>query len=561
MSKISKAADILRKEEVLKPTTNFMGGTSYKLDPIQSLRMIAASSIFGEPQYYRASKTTSKCGYDVKRIISFPDIIPDMFFKTLYDGRTVEDVFTTAIDAALEHDFYATLRLAVELRHQYNMRLNPQIIMVRAAIHPARKAFTKVHHGVFAEIERQVMRRADEPAMQVAYYIFLTGSKEKMPSILKRAIAEKLSTLTPYEINKYKNAEIGMVDTIRIVHAYSPALSDLIYDRLTVDDEERTWEQLRSEGKTWKEILSTITLGHMALLRNLRNIFMELSEEDPGDKILAENVIKQLLGGVPKGRQFPFRYESAFKRLENETFAFKVNVLDALDECIDIAVNNLPHLKGKTVALTDNSGSAWGALTSEYGTTKIAEIDNLSSVIAVRASDSGYVIKFGDTAKRYDISRRNGILSITKQINEYHGQDVGTSTEGGIWEYLNHAIETKEMIDNLFIFSDCQAGTGELYGTSAQSKIYAEKYAYKNHKGWDGVAFIDVYKLIKDYRQKVNPKVNVFCVQTAGYDNTLLPQYSYRFAALTGWTGKEVLFASKYIEQWDGIESNNNSNT
>ena len=62
-------------------------------------------------------------------------------------------------------------------------------------------------------------------------------------------------------------------------------------------------------------------------------------------------------------------------------------------------------------------------------------------------------------------------------------------------------------------------------------------------------------KLIDKYRKTVNPKVNVFCVQTAGYSNALIPEYIYRGAVLYGWTGKESLFASEIIKRWDEIES------
>ena len=33
--------------------TNFMGGVSYDINPMDTLKMITASSVFGEPQYYR----------------------------------------------------------------------------------------------------------------------------------------------------------------------------------------------------------------------------------------------------------------------------------------------------------------------------------------------------------------------------------------------------------------------------------------------------------------------------------------------------------------------------
>ena len=53
-----------------------------------------------------------------------------------------------------------------------------------------------------------------------------------------------------------------------------------------------------------------------------------------------------------------------------------------------------------------------------------------------------------------------------------------------------------------------------------------------------------------------NPdRVPVFSIQTAGYNNNLLPEYAYRTGIQYGWTGKEIVFASMLNEQWDEIES------
>ena len=67
--------------------------------------------------------------------------------------------------------------------------------------------------------------------------------------------------------------------------------------------------------------------------------------------------------------------------------------------------------------------------------------------------------------------------------------------------------------------------------------------------------YVNVYKLIKEYRKKVNPKVNVFCIQTAGYTNVVVPEMTYRTAIMYGWTGKEAQFAEKYIELWNQVEN------
>ena len=543
MSKISKKVASMNEANKLKSdeiTINFMGGDSYKFNPINTLKMVSASSIFGEPAYYRPDVKDGKFSWERE----FSDNFSKMIFAPL-DGKSTSEVFTEVIDNALDYDFEATLNFAAELRDTYNMRLNPQVIMVRAAIHPKREEFTKKNPGKFAEIEKKVMSRADEPMSQLAYYMFLNnGNKNKIPTILKKSVANKLSSLSKYEINKYKNHEIGMINAVRISHANSEALDELMKNgSVDVDESQETWEQKKSAGKNWKEILETTKLGHMALLRNLRNIFTEINDND-----ICNKVLEDLKAGVLKGKQFPFRYFTAYKMIEKSDVNHKSKILDALEECMDISVDNMPKLKGKTMCLSDNSGSAWGCFNSDFGSVTIAEIDNLSSVLIAKCSDEGTVGKFGDKLIKFDIKKRDGVLSQTEKITKDGSNDVGGATEGGIWKFFKEAIDKKIFYDNIFIFSDQQAGTGGLYGTPSDFEQYSSN-------GYDVGRYVNVYKLIMDYRKKVNPKVNVFSTQTAGYDNMVIPQYSYRTAMLAGWTGKEALFADEYIKEWDNIEN------
>ena len=62
--------------------------------------------------------------------------------------------------------------------------------------------------------------------------------------------------------------------------------------------------------------------------------------------------------------------------------------------------------------------------------------------------------------------------------------------------------------------------------------------------------------LVKLYREQVNPRVNVFCIQTAGYTNVLVPEYGYRTSILYGWTGKELIFADAMNRLWDDLDGN-----
>ncbi len=545
MSKLSKAVEAMHEDVVLRKDeteVNFMGGDSYKLNPLETLKMISASSIFGEPSYYRDGRSAKKTLYKVDRLVKDWLIIPDH-----YVGKNTEQIMESAIDAALEYDFGATLKWATTLRNDFLMRLNPQVIMVRAAMHPNRKEWTEANPGKFNEYNQMVMKRADEPMSQMAYYLYLNkGKKNKIPSVIKRSWADNLSKLNRYKVAKYKNHEIGMINGVRLCHANSKVLDELMTSgTVEVSEDSKTWENLRSEGKTWEEIFDTVDMGHMALLRNIRGVFTESDNKD-----LFVRYMTKLKSTVKDGKQFPFRYWSAIQAVQGSNCNFKPLIIDALEECMDIAIDNYPKLKGKTMCLSDNSGSAWGAVTTEYGSVTVANIDNLSSVITAACSDEGYVGKFGDRLITHPISKRRGILSQAEAITRDRDRDVGGGTEGGIWEFFRNAIDKKEHWDNIFIYSDMQAGHGGLYGTSSQYNDY-------RRRGYDIGNHINVFKLVQDYRKTVNPKVNVFSIQTAGYTNNLMPEMAYRTAILSGWTGKEASFAEEYIRQWDEIEAKN----
>lgn len=535
LSKYSSKETATLNKFVEKEVTNFMGGTSYKLNPIDTLRIVAASSIFGEPQYYRdglGTKKTSSRDYDI--------------FLNEFDNKSAVEIFTDSIDAALSYDFGKTLELAKELRAEYNMRLNPSVIFVRASLHDSRKDYNEANPGVMKAIGKAIAGRPDDLTNQFDYYMYLNGSKSGMPSLLKRTWADRLAEYSRYQLNKYKGK--SLIDLVRISHASSDDINELMKTgTLKVESTEQTWETLRSAGKTWNEILNTIKIPHMALLRNLRGIFSEIK-----DVTAAKAVMEQLKVGVLTGKQFPFRYWSAFNAIEKKDGVnHKQILLDGLEECLDASIANMPKLKGSVACLSDNSGSSWGTCQSEYGTVTIAEIANLSSLITAMQADEGHVGVFGDNLSIKPVSKRNGLLTQLKETSEL-GKQQGAGTENGIWLFWDKAIKNKEHWDTVFIYSDMQAGHGGLFGINPSEY---EDYRY------GGRSHIDVLKLVNDYRKKVNPKVNVFTVQVAGYNNTVLPENLYRGAILSGWTGKECHFADSIIKTWHSIEASNNHKT
>lgn len=526
-----------KRKHVSEEVENFMGGISYKISPIQTLKIVAASSIFGEPQYYRDGIGSDATIKNISNIMEY-SIFSDLF----KDKRSAVEVFEEAIDNALAHDFKATLDLALELRTEYLMRLNPSVIFVRASMHPNRKAFNELNPGYMKEIGKKIAERPDDLTNQFDYYMYKNGSKSKLPSLVKRTWAERLAEYSRYQLNKYKGKKL--IDLVRISHASSEDINELMKTgKIEVKESEMTWETLKSSGKTWAEIIKTIEIPHMALLRNLRGIFSEIE-----DRTLTAVLLEKLKGGVPKGKQFPFRYWSAYKAVSTASDIHnKQMVMDALEECIDISVANMPKLKGRVACLSDNSGSSWGACPSEYGTVTVAEIANLSSLITAMQADQGEVGVFGDNLSLKEVSKRNGLLTQLEETSR-RGRNQGGGTENGIWIFWDNAIKEKIHYDTVFVYSDMQAGHGELYGHG--HTVGKSKYIHKK-----GGTYVDVLAMVQAYREQVNPKVNVFSVQVAGYNNSVLPENLYRGAILAGWTGKEPIFAKAIIDIWDSIES------
>lgn len=496
---------------------NFMNGISYKTNPLLELEMVAASSIFGEKSYYKNDGVNSK----------------------ELSGTTA--TFVEACDNALTYDFEGVLKFAKKLRYEYNMRLNPALIMVRAVMHDGRKAFNEENKVFMRSCIEEVINIPTDIWNQFELWMFFNGSKNKLPSILKRAWANKLSTTKKYQLAKYKTSA-KIIDLVRICHAHSEDIDELMKSgTIEVTEEESTWEKLRSAGKTWTEILQATYVPHMALLKNLRGIFTEVNGTN-----VKEQVLKLLEDGVEKGKQFPFRYWSALKSIKESNVNFKSDIEDSLNRCLDKSMANFPKLNGKTICLSDNSGSAWGALTTEYGSTKVAEIDNLSSVMTAINSDEGYVGIFGDRLEIEAVNKRDGVLSQLDRIQIKHSHNIGGSTENGIWLFFDEAIKKKIHYDNIFIYSDQQAGHGGLYGLNEH---HYRDYLYRNSR------YIDVLKLVQEYRRKVNAKVNIFSIQTAGYNNNIMPENEYRTSILTGWTGKESIYAKTLIDIWDKMDN------
>jgi hypothetical protein len=491
---------------------NFMGGNSWDIsNPITKLRIAASSCFFGEPKYYTETK---------EKTVSYDPYISNslgLVGDKDWSGKSSQQIMELAIDAALDFDPELTLIEAARLRNEDHIRTTPQVILVRAAHHNKVKGT-----GLVRKWAKQIIKRADEPSVGLAYHKFVY--KSPIPNSLKKAWKESLEGFSEYQLAKYRmeNKNVKTVDVMNICHPKSEAISKLAKGKLKTTGE--TWEAILSKNgaskSSWKTAIPK--MGHMALLRNLRNFNDHSVKEDL--------YIDKLVSTAEKGEQLPFRYVSAYFSNQNSS----ARVKDAIEECLMISLGNLPKFSGNVMSLCDNSGSAQTATTSSMGTMKVSTIANLTGLITSKVSDNGTIGAFGDKLKTMQVRKGTSIFDDLEKFEKECVNDIGQSTENGIWLFWDKAIKNKEHWDHVFIYSDMQAGHGGLYGINKDN--------YKDFL-WKGSRNIDVPKLISKYRSEVNKDVKVYLVQVAGYTDTIVPEWYDKTYILGGWGDGLLRFA------------------
>lgn len=223
-------------------------------------------------------------------------------------------------------------------------------------------------------------------------------------------------------------------------------------------------EILYQAGMTWEDALSAVgskvdkaklweamipSMGYMALLRNLRNF-----DEAGVSNRVADQVIAKLADPeeVAKSRQLPFRFYSAYKNAPSLRWGH------ALETALDLCLSNVPVLSGRTLVLTDTSGSM-GAYMSGKSTIMCLEAAGLfASAIARRNAGSVDLFQYANYAASLDVPKGGSVLRMVEAVRQNSNRvGMGTNIEGSVRAtYKGH--------DRVIIFSDGQ-GT---WGKSAQ---------------------------------------------------------------------------------------------
>lgn len=395
--------------------------------------------------------------------------------------RPQEDTFSELRALIPQVDPVFAMKAAVYARDTFNMRSITHVLA--AEIGHAVKGVA----GLRSFFDKIVVRPDD--MCEIASYYFNTfgekrpNGKADLPEAMKKGFARAFDRMNGYSLAKYRGdgKGWGLVDLVNLCRPVpninnAEALRALVAGTLRNTD---TWEAQLSSGQdkaeVWKGLLAEQKLGYMALLRNLRNIMDQASDET-----LTE-ACAQLVDPerVAKSRQLPFRFVTAYRQIQGDCAGHKHlnKVLRAISKACDLSCSNAPVFENTLVAI-DVSGSMMGK-----------PIQQASILGAALLQASGADLMLFDhiaTYKQYDPTA--SVISTAQAVEK--------AARGGSTNFHSVFQTARRAYDRIIILSDMQGWVG---GYSPKSEF-------------------------NEYKARYNADPYVYSFDLAGYGSLQLPE-------------------------------------
>lgn len=440
-------------------------------------------------------------------------------------------------------------KAAVFARYEFGMRSITHVVAAELA-----SGASGTDWG--AKFYERIVRRPDDMLEIMAAYQAAGGKNPT--NAMKKGFAKAFDRFDGYQLAKYRGEGkvIKLVDMVNLVRPVpternAEALKAMVAGTLRNTD---TWEaKMTQAGQTarteedkailkaeaWEALILERKIGYFALLRNLRNILEAVRPEvlDAALELLTDRkLLRQSL-------VLPFRFLSAYAEIEKlaQPGSFESEkrtiqkVLAAIEKAATLAVDNLPTLEGRTVILSDNSGSMTGdrggaSLVFRMSNTKTSDIANLFALMYWMKAEDTIVGLFGDSLIYPDLKRDGGLFENFKRVDTEKNK-CGAATERGIFDMFERLLRERIQVETIVIFSDTQIGNG---------------CNWFDHRGNRGKQFMDLFT---QYR-KLYPHTMIYSVDLRGYGTTVFDGSVIKIA---GWSEKIFDIMSKAATDKDAL--------
>lgn len=516
-------------------SVNRAGGVAWEIkNPAVKLITMTAGAFFAEPKYYNDNvwkPNPNVIRKDAEDFVSRIEMAGEKI-KKFVDCPELDSVSQEILAAAISilngpnpKDLFS---IAAWLRNDMNIRLTPQVLMVVASIHPKGQQFVRQYMP-------KVAIRPDEIKTCLMLHRFFFGPK-CLKNCLSRGLADALHNFGERGLLKYNSSEFpkwkdvlhwiyrkkdyplpmplrtymthGTVDraALPIVAAREDLKQCKIFDdkaRELVTQSMANWEVVLSQfGQSgenkravWEYLIAEKLLGYMAMLRNLRNV----ASANVSDATI-ESVYAMLSDAeeVKKSRQLPFRFVAAYDAVEGQPNPYgysydeepkkedkanprhKQKLLEAIENAIDLACQNVPEMPGMTAVFADNSGSMTSPVSDKSQITCLKAANVLAGMIAKRSEGSALLCAFGTDVAQVHYTKNTTIIDISKKLEKADTNGCSTNAHRCVqWMAKNNVNP-----DRVIILSDMQCWNDGYGGFDGSLNGEWQKFKQKHPNCW-----------------------------------------------------------------------------
>jgi hypothetical protein len=176
------------------------------------------------------------------------------------------------------------------------------------------------------------------------------------------------------------------------------------------------WKQGKMDGATWEKQIPS--MGYMALIRNLRNF------DEQGISEQAATMVTQKIANADEVRtsqQFPFRFLAAYKNA-GLRWAWP------LEQALNMSLENVPSLPGRTLVLVDRSGSMFGGLSEKTQLNRAGSAALFGSAIALRA-ENATLVQFGSNSVEVRFRKGDSVLKLVDRFGDMGGTNTHAAVQ------------------------------------------------------------------------------------------------------------------------------------
>jgi len=308
--------------------------------------------------------------------------------------------------------------------------------------------------------------------------------------VIKSRIFELSKKLKDNSLSSLGNLQIALLPLAQINDIYvntdviEKEISDLKQQILIINEFINEQNNSLSEIFTKKTILQNkINI----LIESKKTLFYKFADFD--NELLVETC--NLLENrklIKNSLVLPFRFTTAIGEIEKISNIGKTKLLDSLNNALDISCDNVPEFSGKTLVVSDFSGSMGYGISSHKGKACL-----LGSLLA-KKNNADFMI-FGDKAKYVTFNNSAQTMEIFSYLHKQNTSEgfvqVGHGTNF-------HSIFTtaNRSYDRIIILSDMQ--------------------------GWIG--YNSPVKVFNEYKKRFDCNPFIYSLDLAGYGSLQFPE-------------------------------------